>query len=148
MNKALWTTQGLLSALFLFGGATKLVMPLEELAAQTGLPGPFMLFIGLAEVAGALGLILPGLFRIRTGLTPLAAAGLVIIMIGATVMVTASDGALVAAIPGVTGLLAAFVAYGRSRVAPYRRRSSHPARRAIRRIARQAVPQPSYRTAA
>lgn len=144
MNKALWTTQGLLSALFLFGGAVKLMMPLEEMAAQTGLPGPFILFIGLAEIAGALGLMLPGLFRIQTSLTPLAAAGLVIIMIGATAMVTASDGALAAAFPAVTGLLLAFVAYGRSRVAPHRQRASRTGRRAIL----QAVPRASYRTAA
>ena len=99
MNRALWTTQGLLSALFLFAGSVKLMMPLEEMAAQTGLPGPFILFIGVAEIAGALGLILPGLLRIQTGLTPLAAAGLVIIMIGATIVDSMSDGLAAAAFP-------------------------------------------------
>ncbi|MFN2517005.1 MAG: DoxX family protein, partial [Pyrinomonadaceae bacterium] len=59
-----------------------------------------------------LGLILPGLLRIRPGLTPLAAAGLVIIMIGATVLTIAGDGVGPALIPLVVGILAAFVAYG------------------------------------
>ena len=68
--------------------------------------------------AGALGLILPGLLRIRPGLTPLAAAGLVIIMMGAVwVNVTYAE-AILALIPLVVGILAAFVAYSRWRVAP------------------------------
>jgi hypothetical protein len=81
-------------------------------------PGWFLRFIGVAEAAGGLGLILPGLLRIRPGLTPLAAAGLVIIMVGATVVSAATGSVLLALIPAVVGLLAAFVAYGRWRVAP------------------------------
>jgi hypothetical protein len=77
----------------------------------------------VVEVLGALGLILPGLLRIRPILTPLAAAGLVIIMIGATALTLAADGIATAITPLVVGLLAAFVAYGRWRLAP------HPARR-------------------
>jgi hypothetical protein len=64
---------------------------------------------------GALGLILPGLLRIRPGLTPLAAAGLVIIMIGATVVTLATGPAMLALIPLVTGLLLSFVIRGRWR---------------------------------
>jgi hypothetical protein len=74
----------------------------------------------VAEVLGALGLILPGLLGIRTGLTPLAAAGLVIIMTGATVLTVASGELALALIPLVVGLLSAFVAYGRWRLAPHR----------------------------
>ena len=84
MNLALWIVQGLLALIFLFTGGMKLALPLEELTAQLPLPGWFVRFLGVAEVLGAIGLILPGLLRIRPGLTPLAAAGLVIIMIGAT----------------------------------------------------------------
>ena len=62
-------------------------------------------------------MILPGLLRIRPGLTPLAAAGLVIIMIGATVLTLASGDVALALIPFAVGLLAAFVAYGRLRLA-------------------------------
>ncbi len=120
MSHALWIVQGLLALLFLFAGGVKLVMPLEELTKQTPLPGPFLRFISVAEVLGAIGLILPGLLRIRPGLTPLAAAGLVIIMIGATATTLASGAVAMALIPLVVGLLAAFVAYGRWRLAPLR----------------------------
>lgn len=73
---------------------------------------------------GALGLVLPGLLRVRPELTPLAAAGLVIIMIGATVIMWAGGMVAVALMNLVIALLAAFVAYGRSRLAPYRDSSS------------------------
>jgi DoxX-like family len=125
MTYALWIVQGLLAALFLFAGGMKLVVPLEKLAGQVPLPGPFLRFIGVAEVLGALGLILPGLLRIRPGLTPLAAAGLVIIMVGATVITLAGGAIAPALIPLVVGLFAAFVAYGRWRLAP-QHGSSHP----------------------
>ena len=118
----LWIVQGLLALVFLFAGGMKLVLPLEELTKDMPLPGLFLRFIGVAEVLGALGLILPGLLRIRPGLTPLAAAGLVIIMIGATVAHARRPwGASQALIPLVVGLLAAFVAYGRWRLAPLSR---------------------------
>jgi hypothetical protein len=120
MTYVLWIVQGLLALLFLFTGGTKLTLPIEELTAQLPLPGWFVRFLGLAEVLGALGLILPGLLRIRPGLTPLAAAGLVLIMIGATVITAAVIDATLALIPLVAGLLAAFVAYGRWRLAPLR----------------------------
>ena len=113
-NGVLWIVQGLLAALFLFAGGMKLVLPIEAMAGPVALPGPFLRFIGVAEVLGAVGLILPGLLRIQRQLTPIAAAGLVIIMIGATV-VTALPGPLAPAlVPLVVGLLAALVVYGRS----------------------------------
>ena len=120
MTYALWIAQGLLALIFLFAGGMKLVLPLEELTGPVPLPGLFMRFIGVAEVLGAIGLILPGLLRIRPGLTPLAAAGLVIIMIGATVVTLASGDLAAALISVVVGLLSAFVAYGRWRLAPHR----------------------------
>jgi hypothetical protein len=113
MTYALWIVQGLLALIFLFSGGMKLVMPLEVLTEQMPLPGLFVRFIGVAEVLGAIGLILPGLLRIRPGLTPLAAAGLVIIMIGATVLTLLGGGVTLALIPLVVGLLSAFIAYGR-----------------------------------
>jgi hypothetical protein len=113
MTYALWVVQGLLALLFLFAGGMKLVLPLEALKGPVALPGPFLRFIGVAEVLGALGLILPGLLHRRPSLTPLAAAGLVIIMIGATVVTVVSGQLASALIPVGVGLLAAFVAYGR-----------------------------------
>ena len=123
MNRGLWIVQGLLAALFLFAGGMKLVMPLEALKGPAPLPGLFMRFIGVAEVLGAIGLILPELLRIRPGLTPLAAAGLVIIMIGATVITVAGGDVVMALVPLVVGLLAAFVSYGRRRLVPNRESS-------------------------
>ena len=131
MTYVLWIVQGLLALLFLFTGGMKLVVPLEALTEQAPLPGWFVRFLGAAEVLGAIGLILPGLLGIRPGLTPLAACGLVIIMVGATVLTlvgVAPGGAAGALIPLVVGLLSAFVAYGRWRLAPHRG-SSEPSER-------------------
>src|SRR4051794_9827345 len=116
----LWTVQGLLSVLFLFAGTIKFVMPMEEMVKQSSLPGPFFWFIGMAEILGGVGLIVPAALRIWPVLTPVAACGLVIIMAGATVL-SLPMGA-VALIPLLAGLLAAFVAYGRFRLRPVRRR--------------------------
>ena len=120
MTYALWIVQGLLAALFLFAGGVKLVMPIAELEKQTGMPGWFLRFISVAELLGALGLVLPGLLRIRPGLTPLAAAGLVIIMLGATVLNLRGGDLFSTGVTVVVGLLAAFVAYGRWKIAPLR----------------------------
>lgn len=127
INVLLWVVQGLLAALFLFAGGMKLVLPLEALAGPIALPGLFMRFIGVAEVAGALGLVLPSLLRIQPRLTPVAAAGLVIIMIGATVLTGIAGPVAMAVMPAVVGVLAAFVAYGRLKMAPISTRSRVPA---------------------
>src|SRR2546425_12913373 len=108
MSSAIWIVQGLLAAIFLFAGGAKLVLPLDQLTGPVALPGLLLRFIGVCEVLGALGLILPGLLRIRPGLTPLAATGLVIIMIGATVINLMGGGVMSALITLVVGLVAAF----------------------------------------
>ncbi|MGZ7031111.1 MAG: DoxX family protein [Thermoanaerobaculia bacterium] len=118
-NTALWVVQVLLAALFLFSGIMKFVMPVEVMAAQSHLPGWFFRFIGVCEILGGIGLIVPWLTRKAPRLTPIAAAGLVIIMIGATA-ISASGGVGVAAIPFVVGLLCMFVAYYRWKDAPQR----------------------------
>lgn len=120
LNVLLWIVQGLLAAVFLFAGGMKLLLPLEAMAGPVSLPGPFLRFIGVAEVLGAVGLILPGLLQIRPGLTPLAAAGLAIIMIGATVITASSANLASAMIPVVIGLLSVSVVYGRRRLVPAR----------------------------
>jgi len=120
LTKTLWTNQVLLAGLFIFSGGLKLVTPIEEMVKQSpvALSGTFLQFIGVCQMRGGLGLILPALLRIKPGLTPLAAAGLVIIMIGATVITLMAPNPVTALIPFVTGILAAFVAYGRWRIAP------------------------------
>src|SRR5712691_1282080 len=102
MNVALWIIQGLLAALFLFAGGAKLVMSADQMAGPVALPVWFLRFIGVAEV------------------------------LGATVVMWAGGMVAVALMNLVVALLAAFVAYGRSRLAPYRD-SSRPSvlRRAI-----------------
>jgi hypothetical protein len=74
-----------------------------------------MKFIGVCETLGALGLVLPGLFHIRERLTSLAAAGLVIIMIGAVATTILQGQGVAAIVPAVVGALAWYVARGRSR---------------------------------
>jgi hypothetical protein len=109
----------MLAALFLFAGSMKFIMPVEAMTQQmpVHLPVWFIHFIGIAEMTGAVGLILPALLRIQPQLTPLAAAGLLIIMVGATV-ISALGAIAGAALPFVVGLLCSFVSYGRARVAP------------------------------
>jgi hypothetical protein len=113
MNVLLWILQVLLAALFLFAGGMKLVLPADQLAGPIAMPIWFVRFIGVVEVLGALGLLLPGIFRIRKGLTPLAACGLVILMMGAVPIGIMSGGVTFAVIPAVVGILAALIAIGR-----------------------------------
>ena len=124
LNIALWVVQVLLALLYLFAGSAKLMMPAAALQAQTSLPVGLMRFIGVAEVLGGLGLVLQGLLRIWVGLTPLAAACLVPIMIGATVTMVQSKGFVSAVFPLLVGLLVLWIAYARWRVAPLRGRGS------------------------
>jgi DoxX-like protein len=118
LNVLLWIVQGLLAALFLFAGGFKLIMPIGAFPATLPVSGQFLRFIGVCEILGAIGLILPSLLRIRPGLTPIAASGLLIIMIGATTLMLRSQGVSSAVVPCIAGLLAAGVAYGRWRLAP------------------------------
>jgi uncharacterized membrane protein YphA (DoxX/SURF4 family) len=122
MNIALWIIQALLAALFLFAGGMKLVMPIEDIIKQMPLPLPgwFVRFTGVVEVLGGIGLVLPWLLRIKPRLTALAAAGLVIVMIGATVYTLASGEIASVPMPLVVGILAGFVAYGRWKLTPLR----------------------------
>lgn len=113
----LWTIQALLALIFLFAGGMKLILPIADLTKGMPLPGLFLRFIGMCEVAGAIGVVLPGLLRIRQGLTPLASAGLVIIMMGATAVTMATGRAATAWVPLVVGLLSAAVSYGHWRSA-------------------------------
>lgn len=117
-NALLWTAQILLALVFVFAGGMKLVLPLAMLKGPIALPGAFLRFIGVCELAGGLGMVLPGVLHIRTSLTPLAAAGLVIIMIGATTLTVVGLGAVQALLPLIVGVVACSVAYGRWRVVP------------------------------
>ena len=119
MNILLWIIQAFLALLFIFSGSMKFVMTVDEMNRQAPvvLPGLFLHFIGVCEFLGGLGLILPTLLRIKPWLTPLAAVGLAIITLGATV-ITMKGSIAMSIVPLVTCLLSIFVAYGRWRVAP------------------------------
>jgi uncharacterized membrane protein YphA (DoxX/SURF4 family) len=124
LNVVLWILQCLLAALFIFAGTIKLIPPAAELQRLApSLSVGFLRFIGVAEVTGAIGLILPGLLRIRVALTPLAAACLVIIMIGATVITLQTQAAIQALFPAAVGILLMYVAYARWRVRPLGQRA-------------------------
>ena len=113
-NVALWIVQFLLAGVFLFAGAAKLVMTAEQMdQGSVHFPILFLRFIGICEVLGAVGLILPPLLGIQRRLTPLAALGLAVITIGATVGTLVGGMGAVALFPFVVCLLAAVVAYGR-----------------------------------
>jgi uncharacterized membrane protein YphA (DoxX/SURF4 family) len=118
MNIALWIVQILLALIFLFAGGMKMVLPIEEMTKDIAMPGLFLRFIGVCEVLGGIGVVLPWLLRIRPGLTPLAAAGLVIIMIGAVITTVMTMSVVMAIVPFIVGVMAAFVAYGRWRFTP------------------------------
>lgn len=118
-NRLLWAAQILAALLFLFAGSMKFIMSPEQM--QQGpltLPIPFIHFIGICECLGAVGLVLPGVTRIHTFLTPLAAAGLTIIMIGAVVVSVLAMGVPAAIFPSVVGVVTAWIAYARTRVVP------------------------------
>jgi uncharacterized membrane protein YphA (DoxX/SURF4 family) len=118
LHYGLWIIQVVLALIFLFAGSMKLIVPIEQMKGPVQLPGLFLRFIGVCEVLGGIGLALPGMLRIRPGLTPLAAAGLVIIMIGATVTTIMGGQAAIAILPFAVGVLLAVVAWGRWRIAP------------------------------
>jgi len=120
MNRTLWIIQILLALVFLFAGEAKFLVPADQMTQ--GMPAwlsiSFLHFIGACELLGAIGLILPGLLHIKPGLTPLAAACLTIIVIGATVVTVMGGMIATAVLPLVATILAAFVAYGRWRLVP------------------------------
>ncbi len=118
MISTLRVLQVVLAIFFLYGGLVKLVspdsLPGAALAAWllSPLPKWFVDFTGITEVLGAFGLILPVRLGILPILTPLAAVGLLIEMIGATIFVVLFYGVALAAFSVVTGLLLTFVASG------------------------------------
>ncbi|HLZ63199.1 MAG TPA: DoxX family protein [Ktedonosporobacter sp.] len=89
MNIVLWVIQGLLALIFLMAGFMKTFMPLttlqKNMAWVADVPAPFVRFIGVAELLGAIGLILPAAIGIASWLTIVAAIGLMVAMISAAI---------------------------------------------------------------
>lgn len=122
LHIGLWVAQGLLAAAFLMAGGMKVSAPVEQLQAQmpwvSGAMGGAVRFIGAVELLGAVGLILPTATRILPKLTPLAASGLVTVMVLAS-LTHIVRGEYPMVVPNVVlGALAAFVAWGRFKEAP------------------------------
>jgi hypothetical protein len=127
MNVTLWAAQLLLAALFSLVGYTHAAAPIEVAIQRApwvaSLPVALVRFIGVAELAGAIGVILPAATRIRPGLTPLAAAGLATMMALAAPFHLLRGEASAVIINLVLGSLALLVAIGRVRWAPIADRS-------------------------
>jgi len=124
---ALWVAQILLALVFGFAGSMKLLTPIDELAKNAPWikDSAFLVrFIGTSEMAGALGMLLPSLSRIKPGLTSLAALGLSVIMVLATGFHLLRGEARFTPMTIALGALAVFVAWGRFRKVPIRPRGA------------------------
>jgi len=123
----LWSVQIILALLFGMAGWMKLTLPIEELGLRMpwagSVPEALVRFIGVTELSGALGLVLPSLTRIKPKLTPLAASGLVTVMILAAVFHLVRGETNASAGTVFLASLALFVAWGRRRRAPIQPRS-------------------------
>jgi len=122
LHIALWVAQLLLAAAFGFAGVLKSTMPIDELAAKMVWPGAIppalVRFIGVSELAGALGLVLPAATRIKPVLTPIAAVGLIVVMVLAAGFHVLRGELFALPVNFGFAALAAFVAWGRLRKAP------------------------------
>jgi uncharacterized membrane protein YphA (DoxX/SURF4 family) len=122
LHVTLWTVQILLALIFTMTGAMKVAQPIAALAASLGWPGhvppALVRFIGISELLGAAGLILPAATRIAPALTPLAARALTLVMLLASLLHVSRGDFTVLPVPIVIGMLCAFVSWGRSRKAP------------------------------
>jgi uncharacterized membrane protein YphA (DoxX/SURF4 family) len=118
MNAILWVLQIFLALAFFAHGWILLVPPASLVEAMKPMPLAFRVFLGLAEMSAAVGLTLPGITRILPWLVPSAAAGLMVVMISATIFHIAR-GEVGAAMTTLTLLaMATFVAYTRWKVKP------------------------------
>ena len=125
MNIVLWILQILLAVAFAAHGVLFLAPPPELLVEMNKmLPTWFRLFLGVAEVAAAIGLILPGMTRILPRLVALAAAGIMIVMIGATIVHTMRAEYSSAMTTAILLVIATFVAYMRWQVKPIQPRAA------------------------
>ena len=124
MNIVLWVLQGLLAVAFLAHGLF-LLFPSAEVLEQMNatMSREFRLFLGVAEVLAAVGLTLPGITRVQPWLVSAAAAGVMIVMISATVLHIRRDEISSAIITTILLVMATFVAYMRWKATPIASRS-------------------------
>jgi uncharacterized membrane protein YphA (DoxX/SURF4 family) len=119
MNVLLWVLQALLAVVFLAHSWLFLFPPAEMVASMNAaIPPAFRIFIGVAEVLAAVGLTLPGITRVLPWLIPLAAAGLLIVTLSATILHGMRDEVGSAITTAFLFVAATFVAYMRWKVNP------------------------------
>ena len=121
MHVTLWILQVLLAVIFAIAGVTHFLPPEglpEAMRGVAEMPAGVPYLIGTVEILAALGLILPGLTGIQTRLTPLASAGLILVMVGAIVWHAQREEFPNIVLNVILALIAAFVAYGRWRLRP------------------------------
>ena len=127
LNISLWIAQGLLAALFLMIGIMKTFQPIEQLATSlpwvSEYPSIFVRFIGISELLGTVGLILPSLLRIQPKLTVYAAIGIAIIMLFALIFHISRGENSAIGMNTAIGLIALFVAWGRTKKVPIQPKS-------------------------
>jgi uncharacterized membrane protein YphA (DoxX/SURF4 family) len=118
MNIVLWVLQALLAVAFFVHGCFFLFPPAAMVELMKPIPTAFRLFLGVAEVLAGVGLTLPGITRILPWLISCAAAGLMVVMIGATIFHIARGEVSSAVTTAILFLLLTFVAYMRWKVQP------------------------------
>ena len=122
MNIALWVVQALLALMFLFVGLTKAFFPLptvkKNFSWANHVPGALVRFIGVSELVGGIGLILPAVTHILPWLTVAAAIGLALVMISAAIFHASRREFSMIGFTIVLLLLATFVVVGRVTLAP------------------------------
>lgn len=132
LHWSLWSVQSLLALAFVLAGSMKATTPYAELASKmawvSAVPEGLVRFIGIAELLGGIGLVVPAVTRMRPGLTALAGAGLSLVMLLASAFHLSRGEVGAVPVNVVLGGLAAFVAWGRWKKAPIIGRRDEPTR--------------------
>ena len=122
LHISLWVAQVLLAGMFLMAGANKLFQPMAGLAEMlpwvVKMPAGLVRFIGGSELTGALGLLLPSLLRVKPALSSLAAMGLAVVMVLASIFHVSQGEASVIGMNIILMGVALFIAWGRFKKAP------------------------------
>jgi putative oxidoreductase len=122
LNISLWVAQVLLALMFIMAGAMKSTQPVEELAKAMSWVNDYsagmVRFIGVSELLGGIGLLLPAILRIKPILTPLAALGLFIVMVLAFGYHVSKGEYVLLPTNLVLGAIALFIAWGRYKKVP------------------------------
>ncbi|GAB3494331.1 DoxX family protein [Spirosoma knui] len=122
IHNMLWVAQVSLATSLVWAASMKLIQPIDNLSTMWPwagqVPAAFVKFTGLVDLLGGIGLILPSLVRIKPNLTPIAAIGVIVLMVCASIFHIGRGETSVIGVNIVFASIAAFVAWGRLRKAP------------------------------